>query len=245
MYNNLRCTLIVCLVLSNQFFFAQTDETYCRKQHRVSVNQIDYEKFENGVLVYRITTNLFGDTIGWIDVVKTENKRIVNNYRLSNLDTLLFNQTIFDKNNRPLFRIRYPEIRPDTTFLEENEFGDRIYSSGKELVNYERDSLNRKVKEWYGDNEKSYFLFKYNDDGLLIRGDYISENYSNYYELLKYDVHGNLTEIASFDSNHLPLDITHYEYDDNSFLFKEWGYVESPFIPENYWEIRYEKIECP
>lgn len=241
----MRLLFCILLVILSSPVFAQTDSTFCVKQHRVSVFAIDYQKFVDGICVSEVTTNLEGDTIGWGSRINTANGVIWDSYILSKKDTLLISRVIYNEVNAPLLRIRYPKIHPDTAYLEKNEFGDRKYYNKKEPIQYVYNSQNRKIKQWYGDQKDYYILFTYDEAGLLIREDMIYENTDdNYYVLLKYDSKENLIESTGFDLNHLPLSQDKYEYDEDSFLVKEWGYVETPFTPENLWEIRYEKIKC-
>ncbi len=237
---------ILILILANQFVSAQADTIYCVKAHRISVNKIDYQKFEGDNLLSTVTVNLSGDTIGGTGVIKTPTGRKLYNYRIVNQDTSIFYTANFDLEGKILYSMSHPNEKSDTIFHDVNEFGDRLYTRNKELIHYERDQLNRKVKEWYGDQTNNYKVFEYNDSGQEIKQYYHNENSDySYYTLIKYDSKGNVIEEASFDLQHLPIDINYYEYDHNSFLIREWGYVETPFIPDNKWEIRYEIIECP
>ncbi len=233
--------IFVCQVAS-----AQVDTIYCVRVDRISVHQIDYAKFEGENLLSRITVNLSGDTIGRTEVLNTTKGRQLYQYSINNKDTLMFFTTTFDLEGNALYSITRPNEKPDTVFYDENVFGDRLYTTNRELIHYERDQLNRKVKEWYGDQINNYKVFEYNDSSQIIKLSYHNENNDySYYYLIEYDSIGNIIKEASFDLQHLPLGINYYEYDKNSFLIREWGYVEMPFIPENRWEIKYEIIKCP
>lgn len=234
------------MIFVSQFVAAQVDSVYCVKKHRISVGQIDYEKYEGDNLLSRITVNLSGDTIGWSEMIETPTGRRLNLYVVYKQDTTMSYTSTINEEGKVLYGILHPNENPDTVFYQVNEFGDRIFSRNGDIIHYEKDQFNRKIKEWYGDLINNYKVFEYNVSGQIIKVHYHNENSNDcYYTLIEYDSVGNIIQDASFNLQGLPLDINCYEYDEHSFLTRKWGYVQTPFIPENKWEVTYEIIKCP
>ena len=242
---NLKWYLFIAFLVIVTCSIAQKSDPYCIKQSRVSVGQIDYDRYENNMLVSSIMLSFSGDTIGYSTFNKNEKDFILDRFRIYKNDTTLSLRVVYDLNSQPIYSVRYQGVFIDTTWLALNQYGDRIrYNSGN-VVNYTYDSLNRKTKEWAADYPDYVHFFFYDKNNRLIKENgFFQDSILQFTAILTYDSNGNLVERAVFEKDNTPAGIDYYEYDTESFLVREWGYIEYPFIPENKWEILYEIIDC-
>lgn len=224
---------------------AQKTDPYCVKQSRVSVGQIDCERYENTMLVSSTMLSISGDTIGYSTFQTNEKNFILDCFTIYKKDTTHTHRLAYDLNNQPSYRVRYQGVFMDTIWLTLNPFGDRIRDNSGSIVNYIYDSLNRKTKEWASDNPDYVHSYYYDGNNHLVKEErFFQDSILQFTAFLEYDSNGNLLERAVYETDNSPIGIDYYEYDTDSFLVREWGYVDYPFISENKWEILYEMIDC-
>jgi hypothetical protein len=251
-----KCLSIVLIILLHYTIYSQNTPFKCIKTTYPPSKAFKIESYnENDNILECIGIRPTGDTIDWCKYEYNDSGVLLREYSISVLSRMesFDYRYILDSNNNRIARIDNLKNHLDTIPIDSipiedrvNEYGDPIYNWRDGYLNYDYDSLHRKVKEvGVKDGDTTTIgYYSYNTIDILAR----YEDFNVDGELVRtfkyeYDSNENKTRSLHLDSNGDEILEIIYHYDSEGNLSSINGIEFASFDPR-YFEEKYEFLPC-